>query len=179
MTKAPLADKIIAGGVLKIMLKTYTEDDKAKYCRGFKKCTLPITDYAEKMDIPVEKLKKITNYEMQEMFKSNEHLEKEKTTTDIEMVKEHYKKVISNYNTLAKRYTRVKNIVDEMIYKAEKMQEENDNLKRENKSLKAEVTKLKDYIDKTIEYVSLLFDFSKDKLKRLVKSFIEKINLEK
>ena len=57
MTKAPLADKIIAGGVLKIMFKTYTEEDKQKYCAGFKKCTLPITDYAEKMGINVEDLK--------------------------------------------------------------------------------------------------------------------------
>ena len=39
------------------MVKEYSEADKAKYCRGFKKCTLPIADYAEKMDIPVEELK--------------------------------------------------------------------------------------------------------------------------
>ena len=38
-------------------MKEYSEADKAKYCRGFKKCTLPITDYAEKMGIPVEELK--------------------------------------------------------------------------------------------------------------------------
>ena len=39
------------------MLKTYTEEDKQKYCAGFKKCTLPITDYADKMGINVEDLK--------------------------------------------------------------------------------------------------------------------------
>ena len=38
-------------------MREYTEADKAKYCRGFKNCTLPITDYAEKMGIPVEELK--------------------------------------------------------------------------------------------------------------------------
>ena len=38
-------------------MREYSEEDKAKYCRGFKNCTLPITDYAEKMDIPVEGLK--------------------------------------------------------------------------------------------------------------------------
>ena len=39
------------------MLKTYTEEDKQKYCAGFKKCTLPITDYADKMGLDVEDLK--------------------------------------------------------------------------------------------------------------------------
>lgn len=39
------------------MKQGYTEEDKAKYCRGFKNCTLPIADYAEKMGIEVEKLK--------------------------------------------------------------------------------------------------------------------------
>ena len=57
MTKAPSADKLTAGGVLKIMLKTYTEEEKQKYCAGFKNCTLPISDYAEKMGINVEDLK--------------------------------------------------------------------------------------------------------------------------
>ena len=38
-------------------MKEYSEADKAKYCKGFKKCTLPITDYAEKMGIPVGELK--------------------------------------------------------------------------------------------------------------------------
>ena len=41
----------------KQMVKEYSEVDKAKYCVGFKKCTLPITDYAEKMGINVEDLK--------------------------------------------------------------------------------------------------------------------------
>ena len=38
-------------------MKEYSQADKAKYCQGFKKCTLPITDYAEKMGIPLEGLK--------------------------------------------------------------------------------------------------------------------------
>ena len=128
--------------------------------------------------IPIEKLKQITNYEVQEMFKSNEHLEQEQITNDIEVIRENYKRVISKYNTLAKRYTRVKNIVDDTIYRARKIQAENYNLKRENINLNNEIVKLKDYIDKTLEYVSLLFDFSKDRLKRLVNLFVEKINFK-
>ena len=53
------------------MLKTYTEEDKQKYCAGFKNCTLPITDYAEKMGINVEDLKLwLKNYKEPAMFGS-------------------------------------------------------------------------------------------------------------
>ena len=38
-------------------MKEYSETEKTKYCQGFKKCTLPITEYATKMQIPVEGLK--------------------------------------------------------------------------------------------------------------------------
>ena len=123
--------------------------------------------------IPIEKLKQITNYEVQEIFKSNENLEQEKITNDIEVMRENYQRVISKYNTLVKRYTRVKNIIDETMYKTQKIQEENYNLKRENINLNNEIVKLKDYIDKTLEYVSLLFDFSKERLKKLVNLFIQ------
>ena len=133
----------------------------------------------ENEHIPIEKLKQITNYEMQEIFKSNENLEQEKTTDDIEVMQKDYRRVISKYNTLAKRYTKVKHIVDDTIYRAEKIQAENYNLKRENETLETEVIKLKDYIDRTLEYVSLLFDFSKERLKRLVNLFIEKVNFRK
>lgn len=128
----------------------------------------------ENEHIPIEKLKKITNYEVQEMFKETTHYEQEKTTNDIKIIRDDYKRIINKFNTLANRYTRIKNIVDETMNKAEKVQEENFELKQENQRLKIENSRLKDYIDKTFEYVSLLFDFSKDSLKRLVNSFVEK-----
>ena len=129
--------------------------------------------------IPIEKLKKITNFEVQEMFKDTNCLEQEKITDNIEVMRNDYKRVINKFNTLAKRYTRIKNIVEETMYKTEQVQEENYVLKQENKELKKEVLTLRDYIDKTFEYVSLLFDFSKDRLKRLVNSFIYSLNKEK
>lgn len=49
----------------------------------------------------------------------------------------------------------------------------NQNLKEKSKRLEKENSKLKDYIDKTFECVSLLFDFSKERLKRLINSFID------
>ena len=131
----------------------------------------------ENEHIPIEKLKKITNYEVQEMFKETTHYEQEKTTNDIEIIRDDYKRIINKFNTLANRYTRIKNIVDETINKAEKVQEENFELRQENQRLKIENSRLKDYIDKTFEYVSLLFDFSKDKLKSLVNNFIHRLNI--
>ena len=129
--------------------------------------------------IPIEKLKKITNFEVQEMFKDTNCLEQEKITDNIEIMRNEYKRVINKFNTLAKRYTKIKNIVEETMYKTEQIQKENYTLKQENKELKKEVLTLRDYIDKTFEYVSLLFDFSKDRLKRLVNSFIYSLNKEK
>ena len=131
----------------------------------------------ENEHIPIEKLKKITNYEVQEMFKETTHHEQEKTTNDIEIIRADYKRIINKFNTLANRYTRIKNIVDETINKAEKVQEENFELRQENQRLKIENSRLKDYIDKTFEYVSLLFDFSKDRLKSLVNNFIHRLNI--
>ena len=128
--------------------------------------------------IPIEKLKKITSYETQEMFEESKHYEQEKLTNDIEIMRNDYKRVIKKFNTLAKRYSKIKNIVDETIHKTEQTQLENYNLKQENEKLKQENIHLKDYIDKTFEYVSLLFDFSKDTLKGLVNSFMNKINFK-
>lgn len=108
------------------------------------------------------------------MFKETKHLEKEKKSDDIEVIKKDYKRVIHKFNTLANRYTQVKNIVEDTMLKAEKVQQENFELRQNSQRLKNENLRLKDYIDKTFEYVSLLFDFSKDKLKNLVNSFIEK-----
>ena len=86
--------------------------------------------------IPIEKLKKITNFEVQEMFKDTNCLEQEKITDNIEVMRNDYKRVINKFNTLAKRYTRIKNIVEETMYKTEQVQEENYVLKQENKELK-------------------------------------------
>lgn len=129
--------------------------------------------------IPIEKLKKITNFEVQEMFKDTSYLEQEKTTNNIEIMRTEYKRVINKFNTLAKRYTRIKTVVEETVNKTEQVQVENYALKQENIHLKNEVIKLKDYIDNTFEYVSLLFDFSKESLKRLVNSFIHNFDKEK
>lgn len=114
--------------------------------------------------IEIGKLKKITDFDMQEMFKETNHFESEVISEDIETIRENYKKVIKKYNTLASRYTKVKSIVDDTLYKAEEIQKENDKLKKETKELK-------NFIEKTFECVNLLFNFPIDNLKRIVKDF--------
>ncbi len=126
--------------------------------------------------MPIEKLKKITNYEIQEISKNTNNSEQEILTDNIDLIKNNYKRVINKFNTLTNRYTKVKNIVNNTI---EQLEIENFNLKQENQKLKKEITFLRNYIDKTFEYVSLLFDFSKDRLKRLINSFINNIHAEK
>ena len=123
--------------------------------------------------LPVKKFKEITNYEMQEMFKESNQLEQEVQSDNIVMIKEHYRVVLKKYNTLAKRYTRVKNIVDDTLHKAEQVECENRNLNQELNNLEREKTKLEEYIDNAFEVVNLLFDFPIDRLKRIIDNFIK------
>lgn len=116
---------------------------------------------------------------MQKINKETEEIEKEKSTDDIEVIREDYKRIIRKCNTLTKKYTKIQSVVDDTIHKAKQVQIENYALKHENETLKNENVKLKDYINKTFEYVSLLFNFSKDRLKRLVNSFIQSITNQK
>ncbi len=129
----------------------------------------------ENEHIPIEKLKKVTNYEVQEMFKETNNLEREIITDNVEVLKDNYKRVIRKFNTVAKRYTKIKNIVDETMFKAERLQRENQELKRENVKLKSEVETLKNFINKTFECVHILFDFPIERLKSIVQNFWENV----
>ena len=129
-------------------------------------------------NIPIEKYKELTNYEMQEYKMQNINLEKEKEIIDTEELKKEYKRVIRKFNTLAKQYTRIKTITDTIIQKQETLQNENKEVIQEKEKLEKENTYLKNFIDKIFEYVSILFDFPKETLKRLVKNFVEKMKGE-
>lgn len=129
----------------------------------------------ERKNLSVQKFKEITDYEMQEMFKESQSVEQELQTNSIEELKVDYKRVIKKFNTLAKHYTRVKTITDKLILSQEKLQQENQELKEENRYLENENNKLTDFLEKTYEYVSILFNFPKGRLKRLVKDFVNKM----
>lgn len=135
-------------------------------------------DTKENKHIKIEDLKQITNYEMQEMFKTTKNLEQEIITNDIEELRVDYKRIIKKFNTLAKQYTRVKTITDNTINNQMLLENENNVITQENERLEKENNYLRNFIDKTFEYVSILFDFPKDRLKRLVKDFVDRIRGE-
>lgn len=132
-------------------------------------------DTKDNKHIDIEKLKKITNYETQKYEKQTEQLERVINTNNIEILKSENKRIIRKFNTLANQYIRIKNNVDTVNIVNQNLKIENGSLKEKNKRLEKENSKLKDYIDKTFECISLLFDFSKDRLKRLVNSFIDEL----
>ena len=127
----------------------------------------------DRKNIPIEKYKELTNYEMQEYKMQSINLEKEKEIIDTEELKKEYKRVIRKFNTLAKHYTRIKTITDTIVQKQETLQNENKEIIQENRKLKNENNYLKNFVDKTFEYISILFDFPKERLKRLVKNFVD------
>ena len=126
--------------------------------------------------IPIKELKKLTNYEVREMFKNTKYLEKEIVTDDIILLRENYKRVVRRFNTLVNRYERVKYVVEDTMYKAERIQDNNIKLKSEVQKTVKENNYLKMYISKTFECVSILFDFPIDSLKKVVREFVNKIN---
>ncbi len=125
--------------------------------------------------IPIEKLKVITNYELQELEKDSLNLEQEIITNNFKEIQTDYKRVIKKFNTLAKQYTRVKSITDNILINQEKLEQENQQLKDENDYLENENNRLHNFLEKTYEYVSIIFNFPKDRLKRLVKDFVDKM----
>lgn len=132
-------------------------------------------DTKDNKHIDIEQLKKITDYETQKYEKQSEQLEKTINTDNVEILKSENKRIIRKFNTLANQYIRIKNNVDTMNIVNQNLKIENENLKEKSKRLEKENSKLKDYIDKTFECVSLLFDFSKERLKRLINSFIDEL----
>ena len=131
-------------------------------------------DETEKNEhIPIEKLKVITNYEVQEFEKQAINYEKEIETDNIQVLKEDYKRVIRKFNTLAKQYTRIKVINERTLERAEKIENDYNELKDEYFKIKKNNSWLKYCLNKTFECVSILFDFPVDRLRSVIKNFID------
>lgn len=125
----------------------------------------------------IEKLKKITNYELQQ-FEIEATIEKEINSNDLIILRNENKRIIKKINKLANRYVKIKNTVSKIQDRNVELENHIFNLKQENQNLKKENTKLFKYLEKTFEYVSILFDFPKERLQRLVKNFVEKMKGE-
>ena len=132
-------------------------------------------DTRENKHIKIEDLKKVTNYEMQKYEKEMINLEQELDIENPEELKREYKRIIRKFNTLAKQYTRIKTMTDNVINDQMILENENNVIIQENERLERENDYLHNFLDKTFEYVSILFNFPKDRLKRLVKDFVDKM----
>lgn len=135
-------------------------------------------DTKDNKHIKIEDLKKVTNYEMQKYEKEMINLEQELDIENPEELKKEYKRIIRKFNTLAKQYTRIKTMTDNVINDQMILENENNVIVQENERLERENNYLQYFLDKTFEYVSILFNFPKDRLKRLVKNFVDKMKGE-
>ena len=124
--------------------------------------------------LSTEKLKQITDYEsIKSELKSNKI--KEVDNTNLQMVVAQNKKLVVYTNKLKSYLAKSFKAME----RVDNLQVENKDLKQENYELKKENKRLKEYIEHTFEYMSLLFDFSKNRLKRLVDTFVNSLNKEK
>ncbi len=124
--------------------------------------------------LSTEKLKQITDYENIKSELKNNKI-KEIDNTNLQMVVAQNKKLVVYTNKLKSYLAKSFKAME----RVDNLQVENKDLKQENYELKQENKRLKEYIEHTFEYVSLLFDFSKNRLKRLVDTFVNSLNKEK
>ena len=124
--------------------------------------------------LSTEKLKQITNYENIKYELKNNKI-KEVDNTNLQMVVAQNKKLVVYTNKLKSYLAKSFKAME----RVDNLQVENKDLKQENYELKQENKRLKEYLEHTFEYVSLLFDFSKNRLKRLVDTFVNSLNKEK
>ena len=124
--------------------------------------------------LSTEKLKQITNYENIKYELKNNKI-KEVDNTNLQMVVAQNKKLVVYTNKLKSYLAKSFKAME----RVDNLQVENKDLKQENYELKKENKRLKEYIEHTFEYVSLRFHFSKNRLKRLVDTFVNSLNKEK
>ena len=124
--------------------------------------------------LSTEKLKQITDYENIKSELKNNKI-KEIDNTNLQMAVAQNKKLVVYTNKLKSYLAKSFKAME----RVDNLQVENKDLKQENYELKQENKRLKEYIEHTFEYVSLLFDFSKNRLKRLVDTFVNSLNKEK
>ena len=123
--------------------------------------------------IPIEQLKQVTNYEMQEFEKQSIKYEKELETDNIEELKKEYKRVIRKFNTLANQYTKVKVINENTLERVERIERDYAELEEDYYKIEKTNNWLKYCLNKTFECVSILFDYPIERIKPIVNNFIK------
>lgn len=123
--------------------------------------------------IPIEQLKQVTNYEIQEFEKQSIKYEKELETDNIEELKKEYKRVIRKFNTLANQYTKVKVINENTLERVERIERDYAELEEDYYKIEKTNNWLKYCLNKTFECVSILFDYPIERIKSIVNNFIK------
>ena len=142
--------------------------------------------------IPIEKLKAITNYDKEAFKEAKTHFETFSNSNNVTSLKRENIRVISKYNTLANRYVKIKNTVDntlnlldqekkknfELSLKNTQLKHDNEILNEDIENLEKENTSLKKYIEKIFEVISITFDYPKKILKEIVDNYFNKIRFK-
>lgn len=118
--------------------------------------------------LSTEKLKQVTDYDNIKYEITHEQV-KPTNTQDMALVVAQNKQLVQYVNKLKTHLSKSYKAIETM----ETLQKENTNLHYENQKLKQENHKLRNYITNTFEVVKHLFDFPKDRLKRVVDGFIK------
>ncbi len=124
--------------------------------------------------IETDKLKRLTNYEVQKYEMNSINLEQERKLIDTKELNQEYKRIVSKFNTLAKQYTRIKTLTDNTNQKYEDMEIAYRNVKIENTKLKQENKNLKNYINKSIEWISIVLNWSFERVNKLINDYVER-----
>ena len=129
--------------------------------------------------VDMAEYKRITSYELQKYNKKLLDIECDIHSIDVDKesnmdrIKEEYKRAIRSYNRVAAKYSRIKTINDKAIDKMEEQMNESDRINKENIKLKNRNKELEEYIEKAFECISIMFDCPEDRLKNVVKGFID------
>jgi hypothetical protein len=118
--------------------------------------------------LSTEKLKQITNYDNIKYEITQEKLQPLESK-NMDLILAQNKELVKYVNKLKFNLSKSYKAIESM----EKLQKENSKLQYENQELKRENNNLKNYISKTFEVVKHLFDFPKDRLKKIVDNFIK------
>ena len=123
----------------------------------------------ENKHIPIETLKKITQYDNIKYEMAQEEIKPLETQNKAIILAQNQELIEYNKKLkvqLSKSFSAVN--------KVQQLQQENINLRHENEELKKENYKLKNYIERTFQVVNHLFNFPIESFKRLVDNFIKR-----
>lgn len=120
--------------------------------------------------LSTEKFKQVTGYDNIK-YELEQNQIKAVDNNNLQMVVAQNQKLILYTNKLKNYLTKSFKAIERVNI----LQTENQELRQENSKLKKENMRLKDYINNTFEYVSLLFDFSKETLHRLVDNWCNRL----